>query len=135
MNLLSSGSWLTDLFIKIFGDQGGKPVGTFSIGHISLILISFSLPVLFYFIFRNRSDEARMKLTKVLAIILPVSYCIDYLLQPFYNGWTMDTMGGYYIGTDKLPFHICTLTGAILVPFSYFNKKFMKFSISGQGAD
>lgn len=127
MYLLSSGSWLTDLLIKIFGDQGGKPVGTFSIGHIFLILVSFSLPVLFYFIFRNRSDEARMKLTKVLAIILPVSYCIDYLLQPFYNGWTMDTMGGYYIGTDKLPFHICTLTGAILVPFSYFNKKFMKF--------
>ena len=127
MQFLSSGSWLTDLFIKIFGDQNGKPVGTFSLLHIFLILLSFSLPVLFYFIYRDKSDERKYRLLKVLTIILPVSYCVDYLLQPFYNGWTMDTMGGYYIGTDKLPFHICTLTGAILIPFSFFNKKFMKF--------
>ena len=127
MQLLSSGSWLTDLFIKIFGDQQGKPVGTFSLLHIFLILLSFGLPAIFYFTYKNRSDESKLKLLKVVTLIMPISYCIDYLLQPFYNGWTFDTMGGYFIGTDKLPFHICTLCGAILVPLCFFNHRFMKY--------
>ncbi len=127
MQLLSSGSWLTDLFIKIFGNQQGNPVGTFSLLHIFLILLSFGLPVIFYFIYKNKSEESKLKLLRVVTLIMPISYCIDYLLQPFYNGWTMDTMGGYFIGTDKLPFHICTLCGAILVPLCFFNHKFMKF--------
>ena len=126
MELLSEGSWLTDLFIKIFGDQSGKPVGTFSLTHIFLILLSFGLPVIFYFIYKSKSDDSKYRLLKVLTIIFPISYCVDYLLQPFYGGWNIETMGGYYIGTDKLPFQICTLTGAILIPLSFFNKKIMK---------
>lgn len=106
-----------DLFMKIFGDiPSDTEIGLFSIGHFSLMAFAVILPIVLCLIFRKKSDKAKLIVSIVLSILIPMMYALDFIVQPFYS-----SSGTLLI--DKLPFHVCTLMG-VLIPFVYFNKKF-----------
>lgn len=110
---------LYDLFVKIFSNRPSEtPVGTISWFHLGAIILAILIPIALYFIFRNKSEEARVKFIRIISTVLPILYAFDFFLQPFYAGG---------MTTEKLPFHICTLM-AILIPLVTFNKKLSKFN-------
>ena len=122
-NPQNKASWLYDLFSKLFADYPGGGPGLISWEHLLLLIIAFGMPVLFYFIYRNKSDEKKIKLTKVLSVVIPTLYVLDFFVQPFYMQTTKNFNGEFFMTVDKLPFHVCTLMG-VCIPFVYFNKKF-----------
>ena len=66
--------------------------------------------------FKNKASEEKTKILRLFAYLTIGIYIADFFLMPLsdsYNG----------ISQDKLPFHVCTLTG-VFVPFAQFNKKF-----------
>jgi len=108
---------MSEFFQKIFGTtEGSAEITLFSIWHILYIVLILGLAIGAYFILRHKSDKAKQTTLSVLAILTIGFYIFDFFIMPFSEG---------EINIDKLPFHICTLTG-IFIPFAQFNKKFDK---------
>ena len=106
---------MNKFFEKIFGTTSGSvEITLFSIWHILWIVLILGLALIAYFLLRNKSERTKTITLNVLAYLVIGSYILDFFIMPFSQG---------KIDIDKLPFHICTLTG-IFVPFVQFNKKF-----------
>jgi len=123
----SNPGWLKEILLKLCKDSTidipGVTRGLISVGHLVLILIAIALPIIFYLIYRNKSDVKKLKFLRFLSFLIPFLYALDFFFQPFYRQANGD-LGS--LTTDKLPFHICTLCG-VLIPFVYFNRKCRKF--------
>lgn len=106
---------MKDFFVKIFGTSTGSiEITLFSIWHILYILLILGLSLGAFFLLRKKSDKAKTTTLNILAYFVVGVYILDFFIMPFSQG---------KIDIDKLPFHICTLTG-IFIPFAQFNKKF-----------
>lgn len=106
---------MKDFLVKIFGtSKGSIEITLFSGWHIGYILLIVGLSIGAYFLLRNKSDRAKTITLNVLAYLVIGTYILDFFIMPFSQG---------HIDIDKLPFHICTLTG-IFIPFVQFNKSF-----------
>lgn len=106
---------MSSFFTKIFGEPNTSvEITLFSIWHILYIVLILAAAFGLYFALRKKSDNAKTTTLKVLAYLVIGFYILDFFIMPFSEG---------EINIDKLPFHICTLTG-IFIPFVQFNKKF-----------
>lgn len=106
---------MNEFFKNIFGTSTGSvEITLFSIWHILYIVLIFGLSLGGYFLLRKKSDKAKTVTLKTLAYLVIGIYILDFFIMPFSQG---------KIDIDKLPFHICTLTG-VFIPFAQFNKKF-----------
>lgn len=106
---------MAEFLTKLFGSSSGKvEITLFSIWHILYIVLIIGLAIGAHFILRHKSDKAKQTTLNVLAYLIIGAYLLDFFIMPFSQG---------KIDIDKLPFHICTLTG-IFIPFVQFNKKF-----------
>lgn len=106
---------MNNFFEKIFGTSNGPiEITLFSVWHILWIVLILGCALAGYFILRKKPQEKKVKALNVLACLVIGFYILDFFIMPFSQG---------KIDIDKLPFHICTLTG-IFVPFVQFNKKF-----------
>ncbi len=112
---------MRDLFLKLFEKSHfntGIMVTAFSIPHIIYALLIAGGIVWAYMAFKNKSDEKKELLLKILAYALVISYVSDFFMHDFVYGDGLNM--------DKLPFHICTVL-CPMVAFVQFNKKFKKF--------
>ena len=112
---------MRDLFLKLFETSHfntGISVTAFSIPHLVYALLIAGGIVWAWLSFRNKSDEKKELLLRILAYALVISYISDYFMHDFVYGDGLNM--------DKLPFHICTVLCPI-VAFTQFNKKFKKF--------
>lgn len=106
---------MNEFFVKLFGTTTGNvEITLFSIWHILYIVLIVGLAIVAHFVLRNKSDKVKTTTLNVLAYLVIGTYVLDFFIMPFSQG---------KIDIDKLPFHICTLTG-IFIPFVQFNKKF-----------
>lgn len=107
---------MNEFFKKIFGTSSGSvEITLFSVWHILWFVLIFGLTIGAYFLLRNKSEKTKTITLNVLAYLVIGSYILDFFIMPFSQG---------KIDIDKLPFHICTLTG-VFIPFAQFNKKFI----------
>lgn len=106
---------MNEFFKKIFGTSTGSvEITLFSIWHILWIVLILGLSFGAYFLLRKKSEKTKVTVLNILAYLTIGIYILDFFIMPFSQG---------KIDIDKLPFHICTLTG-IFIPFAQFNKKF-----------
>ncbi len=108
---------MRELFFKLFGmshfDTGIK-ITAFSIPHFVYLGLIVGGILTLYFVYRNRTDAQKEKLLRVLVYALMISYLSDFFVQDFVYPDGMNT--------EKLPFHICIVTG-VLMPFAQFNRR------------
>lgn len=112
---------MRELFLKLFETSHfntGISVTAFSIPHIVYVLLIAGGIVWGWWAFRNKSNEKKELLLKILAYALTISYISDFFMHDFVYGDGLNM--------DKLPFHICTVLCPI-VAFTQFNKHFKKF--------
>lgn len=98
-------------------DNGIFTFKAFSLCHIIYFLLIIVGIVLTIYLFRNKSQEAKIKLINFTVILALCLYIADFFLMPFSYG---------YINIDKLPFHLCTLMSVMCV-LSRKTKLFSKF--------
>ena len=111
---------LNELFYKIFSNKPtNNPIDMFSWQHFIIILFAIGTPILLAICLRKKSVKTQETLLKVAAYLIIVLYIFDFFVQPFWAGSMI---------VNKLPFHICTFTGLLIV-FSTFNKKFEKLKV------
>ncbi len=112
---------MRELFLNLFKTSHfntGISVTAFSIPHIVYLFLIVGAIVWAWFSFKNKSDEKKELLLKILVYALVISYISDFFMHDFVYGDGLNM--------DKLPFHICTVLCPI-VAFTQFNKKFKKF--------
>ncbi|MBO5312938.1 MAG: YwaF family protein [Clostridia bacterium] len=116
---------MRELFFKLFEqshfDTGIKTTA-FSLSHIIYLALIIGTIVGLYFLYRNKTQEQKERLVRLLVVILTVSYISDFFVHEFVYG-TPDAPGG--LNMDKLPFHICT----VLCPLSCFVQFNNRFKI------
>lgn len=81
----------------------------FSGWHIGYLILVFGLTFLGAFLIRRKSAEGKEnKVLNVLSVIPLIIYILNFFMMPLYrsNG---------QIDLDKLPFHICTIIGIVVV--------------------
>lgn len=111
---------LSELFYKIFSDKPtSNPINMFSWQHFLIILFAIGVPVLLATLLRKKSIKTQDLILKIAAYLIIGLYIFDFFVQPFWAGSMI---------VNKLPFHICTFTGLLIV-FTTFNKKFEKLKI------
>jgi hypothetical protein len=111
---------MKEFFAWLFSQNNSNlKIGLFDGWHFLYLFIVFALPVAVYFIFRNKSQEAKEKAIRLFAYLTVGLYVIDFFIMPLSDSY--DGISAY-----KLPFNICTIM-AVLVPFVQFNPKFKKF--------
>ena len=110
---------MREFLLNVFGtDEGTVEIALFSIWHILYFVLIVGGTIGSCFLLRNKSNETKEKVRKILAYLVIGVYIADFFIQPFMSS-------DYSMNVDKLPFHICTLMGC-LIPFAQFNKKFDK---------
>ena len=92
-------------------------IPVFGFWHIFYIVIILGFIGFCAFFFQKKSEAARDRLLKILALVTGGLYAFDFFAMPLY----LDGNFGAYL--DKLPFHICTLM-SIFMLFAQFNPKF-----------
>jgi uncharacterized membrane protein YwaF len=106
---------MRELFTKLFAMShfdSGIQITPFSGAHIVYMVLIFGGIVAGYLAFRNKTEEKKEKLLRLLAYALALSYFSDFFVHDFvYGGMNM----------DKLPFHICTVL-CPLVLVAQFNR-------------
>jgi uncharacterized membrane protein YwaF len=106
---------MRELFTKLFAMShfdSGIQITPFSGAHIVYMVLIFGGIVAGYLVFRNKTEEKKEKLLRLLAYALALSYFSDFFVHDFvYGGMNM----------DKLPFHICTVL-CPLVLVAQFNR-------------
>lgn len=87
----------------------------FSGWHIGYLLLIFGTTALIAFLLKGKSENTKRKTLNFFAIAPACVYILNFFMMPLYrsNG---------QIDIDKLPFHICTVMGIVIV-FANFSKK------------
>ena len=93
-------------------------IGLFDIWHFTYLFVIFFSAILVALLLRKKSAAAKDKTLRIYAYLVIGFYIADFFLMPLSDSYDM-------ISVDKLPFHICTLTG-VFVPFAQLNPKFKK---------
>ncbi len=93
-----------------------QEIRLFDTWHFTYLFVIFFGSILAALLLSKRSAAAKEKALRTLAYLVIGFYIADFFLMPL-----SDSYGR--ISIDKLPFHICTLTG-VFVPFVQFNKRF-----------
>lgn len=117
---------MRDLFFKLLSDSHfntGIMVTAFSIPHIVYLLLITGAIVATAIIINKKGENAKNKVLRFLAYALILSYILDFFVHDFVWPLGSDQHG---MNIDKLPFHLCTAMGVVVV-FAQFNKKFEKF--------
>lgn len=109
---------MRDLLLKLFGTTDGVEITLFSIWHILYIVLIVGLTIGAAYLLKNKTQETKEKVLKIIAYSAIALYIADFFIQPL-------SRDSFDMDVDKLPFHICTLT-ACFIPFAQFNKKFDK---------
>ncbi len=107
---------MRDLFFKLFSMSHfntGIKITAFSIPHFVYMFLIFGTAVLLYCLFKDKQTDAKVKVLRVLAYLLVLSYLSDFFVHEFVYGG---------LNTDKLPFHVCTVM-CPLVAIAQFNRK------------
>ena len=108
---------MRDLFFKLLSDSffnTGIKITPFSGAHIVYMLLIFGTPFLLYFLFRNKEQQKKVTVLRILAYLIVFSYLSDFFVHEF-------VYDSGYLNMDKLPFHICTAL-CPLMAFAQFNK-------------
>lgn len=79
--------------------KGGEIFTLFSLWHFFYILLTIAIIFLLTFFLRNKGEDARRKVTRLLSNIAFGLYVADFFLMPLSYG---------EIDIEKLPFHACT---------------------------
>ena len=110
---------MRDIVAKLLSQNNSAlKIGLFDVWHFLYLFIIFASVILISILMKNRSPEAKKRVTRIFAYLTVGLYIADFFLMPLsdsYNG----------ISAYKLPFNICTIM-AVLVPFVEFNPKFSK---------
>lgn len=67
-------------------------------------------------LYKDKSPEKKERILRLFAYLTIGLYVADFFLMPLSDSYDR-------ISIDKLPFHICTLTG-VMIPFVQFNPRF-----------
>lgn len=107
---------ITDSLRKFFGWQlGSVDMTLFSAWHIGFVLLICALITGAAFLLWKRSPKCKKIVLNVIAITTLCLYIFDFFVQPFMSD-------DFTLNIDKLPFHICTIVGIVIV-FAQFSKK------------
>ncbi len=93
-------------------------IGLFDIWHFLYLFVIFFSAILIAVLMRKKSAAAKDKVLRIYTYLVIGFYIADFFLMPLSDSYDR-------ISIDKLPFHICTLTG-VFVPFAQFNKNFLR---------
>lgn len=93
-------------------------IGLFDIWHFTYLFVIFGGTVLLALLMAGRSQKSKEKICRLFAYLTIGFYVADFFIMPL-----SDSYGS--IGTDKLPFHICTLM-SIMAAFVQFNQRFRR---------
>ena len=85
--------------------------------YLAIIIVGIALTV---YLYKNKTQEQKMKLIDSTVILALCLYIADFFLMPFSYG---------YIDIDKLPFHLCT-SMSIMCIFARHTKMFAKYKTS-----
>ena len=108
---------MRDFFVALFGTtEGPLEITLFSVWHFLYLFLIIGGTIGAAFALRGRSKEVTTKVLNVLSISVVALYAADFFIMPL-------SEASNHIATDKLPFHVCTLTG-VFSAFAQFNKKF-----------
>ena len=115
---------MRDLFFKLFESSHfntGIKITPFSVPHIVYMLLIFGTAFLLYFLFRKKETDKKVKVLRILAYLLILSYLSDFFMHEF-----VYTSG--YLNMDKLPFHDCTVLCPLvgIVQFNRNGKKIIE---------
>ena len=106
---------LSDIFSHIFKNNLiTYGFSMFSWQHFVLLAFETLIPFILSIVLTKKVDDIKEKVLKIAATTLLILYIFDFFIQPFYAAEMM---------IHKLPFHLCTATG-ILIVFVTYNKKF-----------
>ena len=97
-------------------NNSSREIGLFDGWHFMYLSVIILGSILTAILLAKKSRAAKDKTLRILAYLVIGFYIADFFLMPL-----SDSYGR--ISIDKLPFHICTLTG-VFVPFVQFNKRF-----------
>lgn len=104
--------WIHWLFSE---NNSALQIGLFDVWHFLYLFVILGGSALLAVIFRNRTAQAKEKVTRLFAYLTIGLYLADFMIMPL-----SDSYSG--ISTYKLPYNICTIM-AVLVPFVQFNPK------------
>lgn len=108
---------MKEFVAMIFSENNSElHIDLFSIWHFMYLIFIIEGSIILAIILSKRSQKAKNKAMQVFAYLTIGFYIADFFIMPL-----SDSYSG--IGIDKLPFHICTLTG-VFVPFAQFNERF-----------
>ena len=110
---------MKEFFAGLFSEHNStNKIGLFDEWHFLYLFIIFGGAILLSVIFHDKSDKAKDKLLRIMAVVTIGFYIADFFIMPLSDSYNR-------ISIDKLPFHICTFM-SVLVPFAQFNKRFAK---------
>ena len=113
---------LRNFLIWLFATEG-KPgeIAWLNVWHIVYITVIFGSTFVLGWYISHKSDEAKDRLLRTLAVSTVIIYLLDLFIQPLMDG------GVGVMNVDKLPFHICTVLCPVLA-LVQFNKRFERFA-------
>ncbi len=108
---------MREFFIRLLdsGEDHAIEITSFSVWHFAYLLVIFGCIIGASFILAKKSKKTKTKVLNAIAIVTLVIYILDFFFQPLYTS-------NNQMDIDKLPFHICTLMGIVIV-FAQFTKK------------
>ncbi|MBR7181375.1 MAG: YwaF family protein [Clostridia bacterium] len=122
---------MRELFFYLFKKshfETGIKITPFSVAHIVYLVLIIGGIIAAYCYFRNKSEEQKARVLRVLMTALVISYVTDFFIHPFvYGEYIPGASVNGDLQIDKLPFHLCTVLcpiGALV----QFNKHFKKFA-------
>lgn len=108
---------MKEFVTMLFSEKNSdRHIELFSIWHFMYLIIIIEGSIILALILSKRSQKAKEKAMRLFAYLTIGFYIADFFIMPLSDSYGI-------IGIDKLPFHICTLTG-VFVPFAQFNEKF-----------
>lgn len=108
---------MKEFFAWLFSQNNSDlKIGLFDIWHFLYLFIVFGGSYFLWYLFKNRTETAKEKITRLFAYLTIGLYVVDFFIMPLSDSY--DGISPY-----KLPFNICTIM-AVMVPFVQFNPKF-----------
>ena len=96
---------MRDFFLHLFGTTDGSiEITLFSFWHFLYLFLIIGGTIGSAFLLKDRSKETQTKVLNALSVTVVALYIADFFIMPL-------SESSNHIATDKLPFHICTLTG------------------------
>lgn len=106
---------MQDFLIKFFDDDkwsNGPSIELFGLWHILYVVLIIGLTIFVACKTFKKSREVKDKVLGIYAGLILFVYIADFFIMPFY-------VGGLGSVLDKLPFHICTLMGVLIMLSRY----------------